>query len=126
MAETPIHVTIAEEVVGKVKKAARERLSITSKSSYSIIEDEHSWICRLTPKVFEANKKRLTEEQLDAAGLHGGAKPMHRPHHLGARLALASVKDDAERKEMEKELEGGGLEEVAHAVEVGAKPSKAE
>jgi hypothetical protein len=120
--ETPIHQKVAEAVVAKLPKKLRDKMTLTVKSSYTAIGDEDGWIVRLTPKILEASKKRLTEEQLDSSGLHGGNKPMHRPHHLGLLLAATSMEPGEARTAAETELTGGGLEEVAHAVEVGAKP----
>lgn len=62
---------------------------------------------------------------MDAADLHGGTKPLHRPHHLGAALVVASMDDGEAKQAKESELQGGGLEEVARVVEVGAKAPKA-
>jgi hypothetical protein len=124
--EKPVHVVVAEDVLAKVKKSVREKLTLTPKSSYTAISDEHGWIMRVTPKVLEASKKRLTEEDLDKSGLHGGNKPMHRPHHLAGEVAVAAMEPGEARVAAEAELQGGGLEEVAAALELGAKPPKKE
>ena len=124
--DKPVHTVAAENVLAKVKKATRDKLTLVPKSSYTAVADESGWIMRITPKVLEANKKRLTEEQLDSSGLHGGSKPMHRPHHLAGEIAVAAMEDGEARVAAEAELKGGGLEEVVHALELGAKPPKKE
>lgn len=124
--DKPVHTVAAETVLAKVKKATRDKLTLTPKSSYTAIGDEHGWIMRITPKVLEANKKRLTEEDLDKSGLHGGNKAMHRPHRLAGEIAVAGMEPGEARVATEAELSGGGLEEVVHALEIGAKPPKKE
>jgi hypothetical protein len=119
--EKSVHLRIAEEVLAKVKKSVRDKLTIDTKASYSAIRDSDTWLVRLTPKLLEANKKRITEEQLESAGLHEVLKDAyHRAHHLGVVPAAAS---GAEGEKIEEPL-GGGVEELARAVEVAAKPVK--
>lgn len=124
--DTPIHQQAAEKIVAGLKKATRDKVTITPKSSYSIVSSDDGWFARVTPKIAEFNKKRITEEGLEKLGLHGdGAKPMHRVQHVSALLSLASVEDGEAKVAKESELQGVGLEEMVAAFEVAAKPPKA-
>jgi hypothetical protein len=121
----PVHVIVAEDVLAGLKKSLREKLTIQVKSSYAALCDEHGWLVRLTPRVMEANKKFLSEDELESAGLHSMTKPLHRKHHLGALVGMVGMEPGEARVAKESELEDAGLEEVIHAVEVAEKNSVA-
>jgi hypothetical protein len=122
--EKPVHLLVAEAALAKVTKKVRDGLTLTPKASYTAVEDESGWIVRITKNLVEASKKRLTEEDFDKDGLHGGKKPMHRPHSGAGELAVAAMPAGEPRIESEKALEGGGIPELAKLIERGAKPVK--
>lgn len=125
MAEKATHQRIAEEVVSKCKASVRKGLTITPKSSYSIITDEDGWLVRLTPKIAEFSKRRITEDDLEAAGLiDTGKDGMHRKHCLGVAAVPASASEGREVAKVTTP-EGAGLEEMTAAVERAAKKPKA-
>jgi hypothetical protein len=120
VADKSTHQEIAETVVAKVKASVRKGLNVTSKSSYSIIGDESSWLVRLTPKIAEFNKSRVSPDELEAAGLiDTGKDGMHRKHALAAAPAAPGEEGEA------VVAEGAGLEEMVAGIEKAARKPKA-
>ncbi len=118
MAKKKRHQEIAEEVVGKGEASVRKGPTVEPKSSYSIVADEQSWLGRLTSKLGEFNKERISADNLEAAGLiDTGKDGMHRKHALAAAPATGGEGESVV-------AEGAGLEEVAAAVEKPARKTK--
>jgi hypothetical protein len=125
MADKAIHTEIAEKVVAGLKKATREKMSLTPKSSYTVLNvADEGWCCRITKSIAEFSPKRITEEKLEALSLHGdsGGKKLHRAHHIGDLLAVAGMDDGEAKIAKESGLVGVGLPEMIAAVEEAAKP----
>lgn len=128
VADKITHQKIADNIVAGLKKSLREKLHITPKSSYSAIEDGDGWLVRLTPKIAEFNKRRITPDGLEEKGLiDTGKDGFHRKHHLAVvppdASAIAAAKEAGDEIEPP---EGAGLEEMIAAVELAAKPAKKE
>jgi hypothetical protein len=124
MSDKPAHLNAAEEALKKVSPATRKRLGLTAKGSYTIIADETGWVARITGKIVEFNRKRVTAKALTDAGMKDeGKDEYHRPHSIGFAAAPASGDKGQDKKV--KEPEGPGAPEVAKAVAAAAKPVKA-
>jgi hypothetical protein len=124
-ADIAIHQQVAEKIVAGLKKPLRDKITLTPKSSYTTVSTEDGWFARVTPKITEFSKKRISEEGLEKLGLHGdGAKPFHRAHHVAALLSLAGMEDGEAKVAKESDLTGVGLEEMVAAFEAAAKPPK--
>jgi len=122
MSDKPAHHTAAEEVLKKVAPKTRERLALTVKGSYTIVEDETGWVARITGKIVEFNKKRVAAKALTDAGMDAiGKDEFHRHHSIGFAAAPASGDGKGEAKKV-KAPEGPGVPEVAKAVAAAAKP----
>jgi hypothetical protein len=120
--EKPAHLKAAEEVLKKVGPATRKRLDLTAKGSYTILADETDWVARITAKVVEFNRKRVTAKALTDAGMDAiGKDEFHRHHSIGFVAAPASGKGEAQETD---EPTGPGVAEVAKAVGAAAKPVK--
>lgn len=122
MAKKLAHQEITEAVVKKVSPAVRKRLTVTSKSSYSIVSDETGWVARITAKVAEFNKKRVEPKALKDAGMtEAGKDDFHKLHVAGVIPATAKDGDEVEQVEV---VSGPGVAELAKAVGVAAKAVK--
>jgi hypothetical protein len=126
MAEKPIHQEIAEAIIKKVTPAARKRLKLTPKGSYTIVADESGWVARITAKVAEFNKKRVEPKALTEAGMtEAGKDDFHKVHLAAAALSPATVRDGGGEEVGVEVVSGPGVPELAKAVGVAAKPVKA-